>query len=205
MCACVCVRVHVEHFALDCRENQDLMSSFLLARPYLAACAISLSEHHRHCVLRSFRLIFPFRDAAPSAFWRFCMQPLCALSISAGVLRLLYDAFARLFCAMTRFLRQDSHFLRLPGPISSTSFPEPSWLASARAAHHAPQHFITWRGSSAPLASTSLTSVALETPLVFSALNCVLPPHVFLPPLAAELPFHSYCSSPMTGVSNDAG
>ena len=86
------------------------------------------------CVLFAFLL---FSTLAPPAFWRFCMQPLCALSTSAGALHLPYDAFTRLFCAMTRFLRQDSHVLRLPGPISNTSFLEPSWLASARAAHNA--------------------------------------------------------------------
>jgi len=102
---------------------------------------------------------------------------------------------------MTRFLRQDSNVLRLPGHIPDTSFPELSWLASARAAHNTPQHSITWRGCSTPASS----SVALETPFVFSVLNCVLPPHVFLPALAAELPFHSHRSSPTTGVSNDAG
>jgi len=102
---------------------------------------------------------------------------------------------------MTRFLRQDSTVLRLPGHVSDTSFPEPSWLASARAAHNAPQHFITWRGSSTPAS----TLVALETPFVFSALNCVLPPHVFPPALAEVSPFHSHRSSPTTGVSHDAG
>jgi hypothetical protein len=162
----------------------------------------SLTEHCCHCVLRSFRFfsfsgrshLLPSGVFACNYFVRLSRLAFCACLMM----------HLRLFCVMTRFLQQDSNILRLPGHISNTSFPEPSWLASARAAHNAPQHSITWRGSSSP-ASTSLTLVALETPFVFSALNCVFPPHVFLAALVAELPFHSHRSSPTTGVSNDAG
>jgi len=130
------------------------------------------------------------------------MQPLCALSISAGALHLPYDAFTRLFCAMTRFLQQDSHVLRLPGPISDASFPEPSWLASARAAHHAlntlfhggalprpwprhPLHQSLWKPPLCFPRSTS--SIHLTSFCLHLRRNCLFTATVALPRLVSQM------------------